>query len=257
MSFSDVEHFSSMVSGCESLNAHFTGKGDIDNKGRYAFTVLKLHADDAGLVAGQEGFLDVIKKGAQTLKKWFLELLKAIGSFIDTVSGKNKRIAELEREIERKKKEAKEDKDRERALNEKLVTIFNKAFAEPQRLSEQTYDAIKATGYLDSGAFDTLNVSNMRIHHGYDAIKQLIYASKHDAPNTREISIQLGHLNKAIGSLSLESKKEVSTWKEEKEQESQRRAINAAAYLLKNFSSVLNWYTYGLDSYTKKAVEIK
>lgn len=76
MNYSDIDHFSSMISGCESLIA---GKHTPDSV--YAFTVLKLHAQDAGYVAGQEGFLDNVKKGAKNTKDWILKLLKAIRDF--------------------------------------------------------------------------------------------------------------------------------------------------------------------------------
>lgn len=78
MSYSDIEHFSSIVSGCEALT---NGNGNSPD-GLYALTVLKLHANDAGLYAGQEGFVDAIKKGAKKTKQWILELVKAIRAWI-------------------------------------------------------------------------------------------------------------------------------------------------------------------------------
>jgi hypothetical protein len=84
MSFSDVEHFSNMVTGCESITAGDRTSGDA----RYAFAVLKLHTVDMGSVAGQEGFLDNVKAGAaktgefikklfEAIKKWFSEAFKS------------------------------------------------------------------------------------------------------------------------------------------------------------------------------------
>lgn len=77
MSYSDVEHFATMVSGCESL----TNGNPKASDARYALTVLQLHAGDAGLYSGQEGFLDHIKAGAKNTKDWILKLLKAIRDF--------------------------------------------------------------------------------------------------------------------------------------------------------------------------------
>lgn len=74
MSISDVEHFAIVLSGCESIN-HGDYKAPDST---YAQAVLKLHAQDAGFVAGQEGFLDSIKKGASNVKEWVLKLIKAI-----------------------------------------------------------------------------------------------------------------------------------------------------------------------------------
>lgn len=83
MSFSDVEHFAIIITGCESINAGDRTSGDA----RYAFAVLKLQAVDFGSHAGQEGFLDSVKAGAkatgefivklfQAIKKWFADVFK-------------------------------------------------------------------------------------------------------------------------------------------------------------------------------------
>lgn len=86
MSFSDIEHFSNMVTGCESLNAHFYNKEVAGTEAHYAFSVLKLHAADAGHVAGTEGFLDAVKKGAKKGKEWLLQLIQYIKDFIKGIS---------------------------------------------------------------------------------------------------------------------------------------------------------------------------
>lgn len=78
MSLSDAEHFSMMYSGSESLNLFMTNKGDLTEQGKQAFNVLKLHAADEGHVAGTEGFMDSIKKGATKTKEWLVKLIKAI-----------------------------------------------------------------------------------------------------------------------------------------------------------------------------------
>ncbi|QYN79997.1 putative apolipoprotein E [Kosakonia phage Kc263] len=87
MSFGEVEHFATMVSGCESIN-----QGDVNSlDAKYAFSVLKLHANDMGIYAGNESFLDSVKKGAQSVKEWCLKLLKAIVEF---VTGSKRKIKE-------------------------------------------------------------------------------------------------------------------------------------------------------------------
>lgn len=74
MSGSFIEHYTTMVSGCESING-----GDYNTPdAKYAFTVLQLHANDVGLYAGQEGFIDEVKKGAKSLGKWILQLINDI-----------------------------------------------------------------------------------------------------------------------------------------------------------------------------------
>lgn len=77
MSFSDIEHFATVLSGCESIN---TGDRSSDDA-RYAFAVLKLHATDFSAHAGQEGFLDQVKKTAGNTKEWLIKLIKSIREF--------------------------------------------------------------------------------------------------------------------------------------------------------------------------------
>lgn len=82
MSYSDIEHFATMVSGCESL----TNGNPKSAEAGYALTVLKLHANDAGLYVGQEGFLDHVKKGAGNVKQWIIALVKAIKEYLTSAA---------------------------------------------------------------------------------------------------------------------------------------------------------------------------
>lgn len=81
MSYSDVEHFATMLAGCEAINmGQYKGA-----EAMYAQTVLKLHVNDAGLYAGQEGFLDAVKKGASKTKDWIVKMIKAIRDWLSKV----------------------------------------------------------------------------------------------------------------------------------------------------------------------------
>lgn len=84
MSYSDIDHFSSMVTGCESINQGMYRAPEA----RYASGVLRLHAQDLGVVAGQEGFLDSIKRGAQNVVKWVKQLMTAIGNWFKSIYSK-------------------------------------------------------------------------------------------------------------------------------------------------------------------------
>lgn len=86
MSFSDVEHFGAILSGCESI-----GKNINNDESRYAFAVLKLHAQDAGCVAGQEGFIETVKKGAQKTVDWIIKLIKSIRDWLSAAWKKSVR----------------------------------------------------------------------------------------------------------------------------------------------------------------------
>jgi hypothetical protein len=78
MTLSDIEHYATMVSGCESINQRDYSHPDAI----YASAVLQLHVNDMGSYAGQEGFLDQVKKGASSVKEWIIKLVKAIKQFI-------------------------------------------------------------------------------------------------------------------------------------------------------------------------------
>lgn len=84
MSYSDVEHYASMVSGCESLIS-----GNVKSPNAvYALAVLQLHANDAGLYTGQEGFMDSVKAGAKNVKEWIKKLIQAIRDYFKSKEGK-------------------------------------------------------------------------------------------------------------------------------------------------------------------------
>lgn len=257
MELHDIEHFSRIVAGCESVTEHLDCNVGMSEEGRYTYAVLQLHAQDEGLVDGTEGFIDSIKKGAKNIKEWFLALLNSIMNFIGEVTGRNKKKREQEEEIARKEKEVKEDKEKAIAYEEKLVALLKSSFAEPLRLSEQAYEDIGTTGLLDRDSFSALNVSNLRIHSGYGAIRGLNLEIKHAKDsNTRAISKELEDLKLAITELTYESKRQVNKWAEDEEQSQQRRDITAAGTLLKKFTQVLGWYEDGLSRYLNTASKI-
>lgn len=84
MSYSDVQHFGTILSGCEAFS---NGKGGSPDA-VYALTVFRLHANDQGLVAGQEGFMDAVKKGAGNIKEWIKKLIQAIRDYFKSKEGK-------------------------------------------------------------------------------------------------------------------------------------------------------------------------
>lgn len=87
----DVEHFAKIVSGCESINNLVNNGVALDADGRYAQSVLRLHAqDELGAIAGNESLLDGIKKGAKNTKEWIIAFFKALKNFITGGYGKVK-----------------------------------------------------------------------------------------------------------------------------------------------------------------------
>lgn len=101
----DIEHYARIISGCESINLRIAGGPKLTEDGRYAQTVLRLHAEDAGLYAGQEGFFEKVKEGAKNIKDWIIKLIKAIrdwfkGSQIQNVDKQDKALKEAESQVE-------------------------------------------------------------------------------------------------------------------------------------------------------------
>lgn len=135
MSFGEVEHFATMVAGCECINHGDTQSGDA----RYAFAVLKLHAVDFGGVAGQEGFLDNVKSGAKktgefikklfaAIKKWFADVFKAVKNKVTSVF-----------------KSA--DEKQRAAMRDKLRSSVTPKIEALKTASENLPDGVKADGF--------------------------------------------------------------------------------------------------------------
>lgn len=254
MCFGEVDHFATMVAGCENISS-----GNILTlDGKYATAVLKLHAQpNNSIVHGNEGFIDTVKRGANSIKEWFLSLLKAIGNFLKEITGRNKRQREEDARTILKQKEA-VDKQKADEYEEKLIEVFKASFAEPLRLSEQVYQDIQSSGYLDSDTFRVLNLGNMRIDSGFSAIKALNFEAKDVADSdTKDVVRELDHLEKAIDVLVRQSEQEVNKWADDDVQEAQRSDIAKAAFLLKKFTQVYGWYEDGLNRYYKNAAKIK
>lgn len=88
MSQSDVDHFVSMVSGCEGIAAgDYKGSDSL-----YALSVLKMHAVDSGLVSGSEGFIDSIKSKAKSVKEFVLKVIKYVMDSIYMVLGGRSKV---------------------------------------------------------------------------------------------------------------------------------------------------------------------
>lgn len=101
----DIEHYAKIISGCESINLRMAGGPKLTEDGRYAQTVLCLHAEDAGLYAGQEGFFEKVKEGAKNIKDWIIKLIKAIrdwikGSQVQNVEKQDKALKEAESRVQ-------------------------------------------------------------------------------------------------------------------------------------------------------------
>lgn len=143
MSYSDVEHYATIISGCEDLTSGNVKSPDAV----YAFTVLQLHAGDAGLVAGQEGFMDSIKAGAKNVKEWIKKLIQAIRDYFKSKEGKGsaEQVAIIKKVAEAKETKPTEDKGDTKG-------------GEPKPAGETKQDMFKAGWKYFSSAFSQINI---------------------------------------------------------------------------------------------------
>lgn len=136
-SFSDVEHFATMVAGCESINA---GKPNSE-EGRYARSVLRLYTPDFGAVAGQEGFLENVKAGAQKTGEFIKKLYEAIKKwFADTFRTTKGKLASIFKSGDDEKKKAMREKLRS-ACTPKIEALKTAVGSLPE--------GVKAEGFAD------------------------------------------------------------------------------------------------------------
>lgn len=254
MCFGEVDHFATMVAGCENISNGHTLTLD----GKYALAVLKIHAQPPNsIVHGNEGFIDTVKRGANSIKEWFLSLLKAIGNFIKEITGRNKKQREQEAQLVLQQKEA-VDKQKADEYEQKLIEVFKASFAESRRLSEQVYQDVQSSGYLDTDTFKVFNLGNMQIDSGFSAIRALNFEARDVSDSdTKDVVRELEHLEKAINVLVRQSEREVNQWADDDVQETQRKDIAKAAFLLKKFTQAYGWYEDGLNRYYKNAAKIK
>lgn len=130
----DLEHYGRVLAGCESAYHHANSNTALSADGKYAFAVLSLHAGDAGIHAGQEGFMDAIKKGATKAKDWIMKILKAIREWL---GGTFKITIEIAKRVSR---------DPHADINEiASTTILN-----PLKNLLRAYEELKAEGGLTS-----------------------------------------------------------------------------------------------------------
>lgn len=152
MSFSDVEHFAEIISGCEAIN----NGNRTAPEARYAFAVLKLHAQDNpdfGAHAGQEGFLDSVKAGAKATGEFVKKLFEAIKKwFSDVFKSTKGKFNSFMKSGDDKEKEAKREKARgvlipkiealKTAAGQVPDDVKTNGFAE---IADKAIDALKGT----------------------------------------------------------------------------------------------------------------
>lgn len=95
----EIEHLTNVLVGCESINA-----GEYKSyESHYAQTVLRLHAEDAGIIVGAENYVKTIKSFAGNVIEWIKDIIAAIIKYfrnmgIDKVQ-RDKDIAALKMKV--------------------------------------------------------------------------------------------------------------------------------------------------------------
>lgn len=179
MSLGEIDHFATMLTGCENINSG----GPLTPDGKYALGVLRLHAVDFGGIAGQEGFLDSIKRGASNIKEWIVKVLKAIWAFL--TRKKKRTFKEPERANSNK-----EDHERVEEVIEKIPHVEKVA----ESLKPQYEQIAERIAKLDTEAFLNIKLNMDTITGALDNILSFIKQS--DA--NRQASKIHSHISRAF-----------------------------------------------------------
>ena len=237
-----------MLSGCEAINL-----GDYKSPdSKYAQGVLKLHANDLGVFAGQEGFLDMVKKGAGKIKEWFLNLIKAIVNFIDDITGQTAKRKQIEKELEERDRQIKNDLDARKAHDDKLTKAASECFSFPAEETQRIYEELNGAGYFDQPLFDKLTVSTFRIDGGHGAMRELaMLAREPDNKTHLYVAKELETLEKGIAELALESKRAVNKYDDSETNAKMESQIRVAGKMLTKFTRVLKIWDDALNRFYK------
>lgn len=235
MSFSDVEHVMTMMSGCESLLHGDPKSADA----KYAFTVLKLHANDAGFVAGQEGFIDSIKKGASATVEWVKKLIQAIRDYLKGVS--------------------REDRDRINNIDKKLKALEKVE----QYNGADAFDGVKGSAALVlkrlEGVAKDVEGTDISFPDVGALVKKMENLIEYmDGDSTKDfhkkVDSLLGDLNNAITSATSSLDKSVSGKKGE--DKSLTDSEKFASTALKNLVSAKEAFSRFIDKYIQEVTNV-
>lgn len=204
----DIEHYATMVSGCENISLSMAGKGTLNADGKYAYSVLKLHVSDMADVAGQEGFLDSVKKTAANVKEWISKLVAAVKSFITGKRNSKQKLAADFKKIdtdakkaitEKKKDDKKSDSKEERTDND--INFMDKPAIAVHGLLTQLQTKVKSLGEELSGeGFDAIGYKP-NLGRLTECVDKAVSFSTEDNANALEVGVNLTH---ALDELSKE-----------------------------------------------------
>ena len=256
MSFSDVEHYANMIDGCEAIN---NGNYRSPNAS-YAFAVLKLHLGDGGVIAGQEGFLDTIKKGAKTVKEFFYSLVNAIWSWLTNSHEDFKMDKERQEQIkELANKKDSEYKEYIQSLKEIAKETLNGPLNEALEILEGL-DKEELNEFLKEE-----NKKLLTIFRNYDPTKNIkkmiaeVNSHYLSEDSTKDFIETTGHIKDALKTVTEVAKRtkfEITGRWEDKELEEKRReenrAILAASKIMKSYSRVYELVYKAVNSYINK-----
>lgn len=194
----EMDHFVTMVHGCENINTHLKTGCGLSYEGEYAFTVLKLHANDAGVYSGQEGFMDTIKQSAKNAKD-FIELV--IKTIIDAMliyvggrSGFNNLVKKFKNSstAEMFKSAAKKAADNE------LIPALQKVAAISESIISDEYQEFYRKELEETGPIVTFFIENGKVEQN---IKSAIHKLE-GSPSESDLSFDsvIGHIDAVIKS---------------------------------------------------------
>ncbi|QZA70581.1 hypothetical protein AH04_99 [Erwinia phage AH04] len=232
MSFSDVEHFAEIISGCEAINSG----NNTAPEARYAFAVLKLHAQDLGVVAGQEGFLDNVKAGAKSVKEWVIRIIKIITDALYLLLGGRTKV---KAKIAKFKKSAVFDvfKSKAKQSAEKIVVPgLKQVLAITDSIIESEYQEFHRKEIEETSTVRSMFVDNNEIENKVEA--QVKEGESNPSENTLDLDAIASLVNRSVNKCKAILTDAI------KDEEVNRK-------LIKNISSVASKYNRILEILTK------
>lgn len=251
MSLGEIDHFATMVMGCESLTSGSTLTSD----GKYTYAVLRLYSH-----AGNEGFLDTVKVAAGKIKEFFLELCSMIKNFLTGGRVRYEQESKRWQELDKQWDKLEDDKAKARAkrhdmLKESMMHALTVAQGKME-LVKDSDDFTTFAEYLD------LSMNKFKYFSSATLVDEIISHIESCDPEdfngheVKWIKDRLEDFNTALYTLTNASSdrvKRIKVGNGETDLERERdRQLKAGARLLKIYSEVYAGISTAFANFLKK-----
>lgn len=166
---SDMNHFTTMISGCESINTYLKTGNGLNDDGRYAFTVLKLHAGDAGFIDGQEGFMDQVKAKAKDIKSFVDQVIKAIVDALYIYVGGRSNFEKMVKKFKNSSAAEVFKSAAKKAADNELVPALERVKEIAVSIIDVEYQEFHRREIADNNAVNAFFIENDKVEKNIDA----------------------------------------------------------------------------------------